>query len=144
MNGLTLRLPNLTEGEPESQLRQLRSYLYQLTEQLQIALGSREETPAAQDPQTLLREAVALSAKRGDGRYVGLEALEGPWRQQSKAIEALQAQAAALPEQEKSALPQQALCRAGNPGVQLREGDTVRFLPLPPWTYTADGHWQIL
>lgn len=144
MNGLTLRLPNLTEGDPESQLRQLRSYLYQLTEQLQIALGSREEGAAPQDPQMLLREAVALSAKRGDGRYVGLETLEGPWRRQAKALEALQALAAALPEQEKSALPRQTLCHAGNPGVQLREGDTVRFLPLPPWTYTADGHWQIL
>lgn len=30
MTPLELRLPNLTEGEPEAQLRQLRSYLYQL------------------------------------------------------------------------------------------------------------------
>ena len=144
MSDLTLRLSNLTEGDPESQLRQLRSYLYQLTEQLQIAFGSREEASVPQDPQTLLREAVALSAKRGDGRYVGLEALEAPWRRQTGAIEALQALAAALPERETPEEPRQALCQAGNPGVQLREEDTVRFRPLPPWTYTADGHWQIL
>lgn len=35
-----IRLPNLTEGTQEAQLRQIRSYLYQLALQLQYALGS--------------------------------------------------------------------------------------------------------
>ena len=37
MNLLELRLPSLTGSDPETQLLQLRSYLYQLTEQLQLA-----------------------------------------------------------------------------------------------------------
>lgn len=56
MNFWELRLPSLTDGEPEAQLRQLRSYLYQLTEQLQLALGSREEITAVPDTQKLLRD----------------------------------------------------------------------------------------
>ena len=92
MNLLELRMPSLTGSDPETQLLQLRSYLYQLTEQLQLALGTREETAVTPDTQKLLREAVALSAKRGDGRYAGLEALEGPWRQLQSALDALQAQ----------------------------------------------------
>lgn len=38
--GFDIRLPNLTEGDAEEQLRQIRSYLYQLAHQLQFALGS--------------------------------------------------------------------------------------------------------
>lgn len=46
MTPLELRLLNLTEGEPEAQLRQLRSYLYQLTEQLRWlwAAGKRPQS----------------------------------------------------------------------------------------------------
>ena len=143
MTPLELRLPNLTEGEPEAQLRQLRSYLYQLTEQLQLALGSREEAAVTPDTQKLLREAVALSAKRGDGRYAGLEALEGPWRKLQSALDALQAQLA-LPEKPVPPdLPAETLCRAGTVGIQIQQADTVRFLPLPPFVQTPDGHWQI-
>ena len=57
MNLLELRLPSLTGSDPETQLLQLRSYLYQLTEQLQLALGTREETAVTPDTQKLLREA---------------------------------------------------------------------------------------
>lgn len=32
MRTLDLRLPNLTEGDTDAQLRQLRSFLFQLTE----------------------------------------------------------------------------------------------------------------
>ena len=144
MTPLELRLPNLTEGEPEAQLRQLRSYLYQLTEQLQLALGSREEAAVTPDTQKLLREAVALSAKRGDGRYAGLEALEGPWRQQAGTAEALEARLALLEgKPEPPELPAGALCREGTAGMQVQQTDTVRFLPLPPFVQTPDGHWQI-
>lgn len=38
--GFDIRLPNLTEGDETEQLRQIRSYLYQLAQQLQFALGS--------------------------------------------------------------------------------------------------------
>lgn len=37
---IDIRLPNLTEGDEQEQLRQIRSYLYQLARQLQYALGS--------------------------------------------------------------------------------------------------------
>ena len=144
MSFLELRLPSLTDGDPETQLRQLRSYLYQLTEQLQLALGSREEITAVPDTQKLLREAVALSAKCADARYVGQEALENPWRQLREGLEALQARLT-MPEQKPlpPEVPAEALCRAGTPGVQVRQADAVRFLPLPPFVQTADGHWQI-
>lgn len=142
MSGLELRLPRLTEGAPEEQLRQLRSYLYQLTEQLQMELGSREEGGSCPDTQALLEQAVALSAKRGDGRYAGLEALEDPWRKLTGALETLEAGAWAGGEP-AAEMPKQQLCTAGCPGVQTREGETVRFAPLLPWVRTPDGHWQI-
>ena len=143
MNLLELRLPSLTGSDPETQLLQLRSYLYQLTEQLQLALGTREETAVTPDTQKLLREAVALSAKRGDGRYAGLEALEGPWRQLQSALDALQAQLPLLKKPGSPELPAETLCRAGTVGMQIQQADTVCFLPLPPFVQTSDGHWQI-
>ena len=39
------RLPNLPEGTPEEQLRAVRNYLYQLSEQLQYAFSHTEEVP---------------------------------------------------------------------------------------------------
>ena len=145
MSQIELRLPNLTEGDPESQLRQLRSYLYQLTEQLQVALGNREDTAAPPDTRGLLREAVALSAKRGDGRYVGQETLERPWRQQIGAVEALEEQVERLTRRKEAPERQEAaLCRADGLGIRTQEGEQVRFAPLPPFVRTADGHWQIL
>lgn len=145
MSFLELRLPNLTEGEPEAQLRQLRSYLYQLTEQLQLALGSREKIAAAPDTRKLLTEAVALSAKRADGRYVNQEALEHPWRQQRQGLDELETRLALL--EDAPALPErppEALQGAQGPGIQIQAENTVRFHPLPPFVQTPEGHWQIL
>ena len=43
-----LRLPYITGGTEREQLQQLKSYLYQLTEQLQIALNANDPTSATQ------------------------------------------------------------------------------------------------
>ena len=87
---------------------------------------------------------MALSAKRGDDRYAGLEALEGPWRQQAGAAKALEARLALLEgKPEPPELLAEALYREGTAGMQVQQADTVRFLPLPPFVQTPDGHWQI-
>ena len=55
MTPLELRLPNLTEGEPEAQLRQLRSYLYQLQEQLQYVLSNLDTENMSEELRTRLQ-----------------------------------------------------------------------------------------
>ena len=55
MTPLELRLPNLTEGEPEAQLRQLRSYLYQLQEQLQYVLSNLDVENMSDEMRTKLQ-----------------------------------------------------------------------------------------
>ena len=54
MTPLELRLPNLTEGEPEAQLRQLRSYLYQMQEQLQYVLTNLDVENLSEELRTRL------------------------------------------------------------------------------------------
>ena len=55
MTPLELRLPNLTEGEPEAQLRQLRSYLYQMQEQLQYVLSNLDVENMSDEMRTKLQ-----------------------------------------------------------------------------------------
>ncbi len=143
MRALDLRLPNLTEGDADAQLRQLRSYLFQLTEQLQLAFAAEEQTEDASDRQALLREALALTGKQFAARCA--EFLEAPWQRQSGALEQLRQAVAALedgsartPEAPAAAVP-----LTDTPGVQSQRGETVRFTPLLPFRPTAEGHWLL-
>lgn len=143
MTELELRLPSLTEGDPETQLRQLRSCLYQLTQQLQMALGTREQAQAAPDRQALLQEALALAGKQFAGRCEAF--LETPWRRQNEALEAVRRSVAAL-EDRTAPAPESdgiSLCQADTPGFQIQTGERVSFTPLPIYSRTADGHWQV-
>lgn len=143
MTELELRLPSLTEGDPETQLRQLRSCLYQLTQQLQMALETREQAQAAPDRQALLQEALALTGKQFAGRCEAF--LETPWRRQNEALEAIRRSVAAL-EDRTAPTPESggiSLCQADTPGFQVQTDERIRFTPLPGWIRTADGHWQL-
>ena len=74
-----LRLPSIQEGTPEEQLRDIRNYLFQLSEQLQYAL-SHGESQSGQDWDGILRALLnsgelmgsltALTEKRLEGRYL--------------------------------------------------------------------------
>lgn len=44
---IKIRLPNITGSTEAEQLRQIRGYLYQMVEQLNLALNSAEEQPSA-------------------------------------------------------------------------------------------------
>ena len=143
MSQMDLRLPNLTEGDTEAQLRQLRSYLFQLTEQLQLAFAAEEQTKDTSDRQALLRETLALTGKQFAARCA--EFLEAPWQRQNGALEQLRQAVAAL--EDGPAKTPEALTAAvrltDTPGVQIQTGETVRFTPLLPFTPTADGHWLL-
>ena len=89
-----LRLPEIPEGTPETQLRAIRSYLYRLTEQLQYLLAaekeermrgqaqcSREAFGSIQrqmldSPQTAQLISAILGRQLGE-KYVALGSLEG-------------------------------------------------------------------
>ena len=43
------RLPNIGDGPEKEQLRQLKSYLYQLVEQLNLELETTRPAPASTD-----------------------------------------------------------------------------------------------
>lgn len=143
MRTLDLRLPNLTEGDTDAQLRQLRSYLFQLTEQLQLAFAAEEHTKDVPDRQALLREALALTGKQFAARCA--EFLEAPWQRQNGTLEQLRQAVAAL--EDGAAKTPEALTAAvlltDTPGVQIRAGETVRFTPLLPFAPTAEGHWLL-
>ena len=143
MRMLDLRLPNLTEGDTDAQLRQLRSFLFQLTEQLQLAFAGEEQTRDVPDRQALLREALALTGKQFAARSA--EFLEAPWQRQNGALEQLRQAVAALEDgfTKTPEAPTAAVGLADMPGVQIQRGETVRFTPLLPFTPTADGHWLL-
>ena len=56
MNLLELRLPSLTGSDPETQLLQLRSYLYQLQEQLQYVLSNLDTENMSEELRTRLQD----------------------------------------------------------------------------------------
>ena len=143
MRTLDLRLPNLTEGDADAQLRQLRSFLFQLTEQLQLAFAAEEQTKDVPDRQALLREALALTGKQFAARCA--EFLETPWQRQNGALEQLRQAVAALEDGAAGTpeVPGNAVRLTGTPGVQIQTGETVRFTPLLPFTPMADGHWLL-
>ena len=143
MSQMDLRLPNLTEGDADTQLRQLRSYLYQLTEQLQLALGARTQVQEPLDRQALLQETLALTVKQFAARCEAF--LEAPWQRQLEALEQLRQALAALEDRPAPAPACQAiaLCQADTPGFQVQTGERVGFTPLPSFTHTADGHWLL-
>ena len=55
MNLLELRLPSLTGSDPETQLLQLRSYLYQMQEQLQYVLSNLDVENMSDEMRTKLQ-----------------------------------------------------------------------------------------
>jgi hypothetical protein len=58
---MELRLPNITGATEREQLSQIRSYLYQLVDQLQFTISKIEETQIAQEEK--IKELT-----KGDGR----------------------------------------------------------------------------
>ena len=80
-----IRLPNISAGTEAEQLRQIRSYLYQLAEQLQVLLGNTQTEQALTFGEVrtkLLRSAEVMDAiagsisRRYDGRYLLRQAWE--------------------------------------------------------------------
>ena len=74
-----LRLPGPGTGDTQEQLRQLRNYLYQLTEQLQYALAEGEQNQAQtfarlremlQSSPELMDAVAGTVSRRYDGRYL--------------------------------------------------------------------------
>ena len=152
-----LRLPSIQEGTPEEQLRAIRNYLFQLSEQLQYAL-SHGETQAEPDREALLRTLLnsgelmgsftALMGKRLENRYVSGDSWEADRRRLSEEQAKVLCRLGALEDgvaQEEPA--QSGFCVPGTPGVQTQQGDRVTFTALPhpggPLRQLPDGHWRM-
>lgn len=89
-----IRLPNISAGTEAEQLRQIRSYLYQLAEQLQVLLGNTQTEQALTFGEVrtkLLRSAEVMDAiagivsRRYDGRYL----LQSSWESYALARETM-------------------------------------------------------
>ena len=147
-----LRLPSLPEGTAEEQLRAIRNYLYQLTEQLQYALSHEDQTtpvtqtslPTEETAQALL----ALVGKRFDSRYVGADSWETYRRRENEIRAEETRRLAALEDRPREETPvcPVPLRQAGTLGLQREDGKDIRFEPLETpavlLKQQPDGHWR--
>lgn len=161
-----LRLPEIPEGTPETQLRAIRSYLYRLAEQLQYLLSTeKEERLRGQDalsqeafrgiqqrflesPQ-IAQQLMCLANRNLGDRYVDSEVMEAFLQRMLPELHRAVYDLARL-EKEKPAAqsPKAQLTVAPSPGAVIREGERVIFSPFPqektgPLEQIASGHWQI-
>lgn len=161
-----LRLPEIPEGTPETQLRAIRSYLYRLAEQLQYLLSTeKEERLRGQDalsqeafrgiqqrflesPQ-IVQQLMCLANRNLGDRYVDSEVMEAFLQRMLPELHRAVYDLARL-EKEKPAAqsPKAQLTVAPSPGAVIREGERVIFSPFPqektgPLEQIAPGHWQI-
>ena len=151
-----LRLPSIQEGTPEEQLRDIRNYLFQLSEQLQYAL-SHGESQSGQDWEGLLRPLLnsgelmgsltALTEKRLEGRYLSGDSWEADRRRVSEEQAKVLCRLGALEDRASREEPAQSgYCWPGTPGMQTQQGERVHFTALPhpagPLQQLPDGHWR--
>lgn len=151
------RLPNLPEGTPEEQLRAVRNYLYQLSEQLQYAFSHTEEAQSVEreDPGAavlgsaeVVEKLAALAGKRLEGRYIGADSWEADRRrgeaQWARALCALAALEDRPGEERRETGP--AFRKGEVPGYQEQTGERVCFTPFAgpetPFRKTPEGHWR--
>ncbi len=152
-----LRLPSIQEGTPEEQLRDIRNYLFQLSEQLQYAL-SHGESQSGQDWDGILRALLnsgelmgsltALTEKRLEGRYLSGDSWEADRRRVSEEQAQVLCRLGALEDRASREEPTQSgFCVPGTPGMQTQQGERVHFTALPhpasPLQQLPDGHWRV-
>lgn len=151
------RLPNLPEGTPEEQLRAVRNYLYQLSEQLQYAFSHTEEVPTMEKEDLgaavlgsaeLVERLAAMAGKRLEGKYIGADSWEADRRrgeaQWARVLCALAALEDRPGEERRETDP--AFRRGEVPGYQEQTGERVCFTPFAgpetPFRKTPEGHWR--
>lgn len=161
-----LRLPEIPEGTPETQLRAIRSYLYRLAEQLQYLLATEREerirsaescTGQAfqsiqkrllESPQTA-KQLRSISGRQLEEKYVRIDSLESYLQRQLPQWWQLEHRLAIL-EDGKEEPPRgqmERLCLEPIPGVGIQEGDRVVYKPLPQGRGLFEqvgGRWQVL
>ena len=152
-----LRLPSIQQGTPEEQLRDIRNYLFQLSEQLQYAL-SHGESQSGQDWDGILRALLnsgelmgsltALTEKRLEGRYLSGDSWEADRRRVSEEQAQVLCRLGALEDRASREEPTQSgFCVPGTPGMQTQQGERVHFTALPhpasPLQQLPDGHWRV-
>ena len=152
-----LRLPSIQQGTPEEQLRDIRNYLFQLSEQLQYAL-SHGESQSGQDWDGILRALLnsgelmgsltALTEKRLEGRYLSGDSWEADRRRVSEEQAQVLCRLGALEDRASREEPTQSgFCVPGTPGMQTQQRERVHFTALPhpasPLQQLPDGHWRV-
>lgn len=152
-----IRLPNLPEGPAEEQLRAIRNYLYQLAEQLRLALDDGgEEEPDLEalgarllESEAVIQKFLALTGRRFDGRYIGADSWEADRRGVAAQAAEIRLRLAGLEDrpQEKADPCPVPLRQAGVLGIQRQEGENIFFSPLEgpdgPLKQAGDGHWRM-
>ena len=161
-----LRLPEIPEGTPETQLRAIRSYLYRLAEQLQYLLATEREerirgtedctAQAFQSIQKRLLEApqtakqlLSISGRQLEEKYVGVDSLESYLQRQLPRWWQLEHQLAILEDsrEEPPRDRRERLCLEPAPGVGIQEGDRVVYKPFPRdrgLFQQVGTRWQVL
>ena len=149
------RLPSLPEGTPEEQLRAVRNYLYQLSEQLQYAFSHTEEAPDTETLRGMLLEEpeftgrlAALAGKRLEGQYLSAEGWEADRRKKNAQWAKAMCRLSTLEDREA---PERetgpALCKGAPAGYQEQTGERVCFTPLEApeeiFKKQPDGHWRV-
>lgn len=161
-----LPLPDIPQGDTQSQLLAIRRYLFRLVEQLQYLLDAGEQTreqdrqscsPQAyaqieqqlQNSETVARTFLGSAQRHISGKYI-------PTREFDLAMARLEQEEGRLNQslctredtEQSGGLPRWELVVAGTPGIAVREGEEVSFSPLPGEEaqllhLAPDGRWRL-